>query len=420
MFLSFEIKLSDGINGFSDPFYSDYLESVRALRADLIAAFELLNIESKKPRETARQLGLDKSLAWKITRIIHEEDASKVAGAIPGTSGMRQVTHSLMERELPKRMADSITQAYEGYLEMTRVHSSNKNSYELMLDGMKVHDEDVRRKSRQYAFRGNCGIWGIQSDVRVSAHVLTINRDDPSLLNYAGFGGLTGFQRLRPGQPWPIFQFLGYEDSGEPLRSDMVPIGDDPSPDFPLIINEFCKGSLPELQLWSNGSTVNYEFGDGLIGKTGKCDVFLGYIDMQPKPRYKDRKNQYGELMCLIDTPIETLMFDLIVERELAERIHPESLIYGRANGPNQRNDVRSLKKLVPFKESLKLLEPGANMLMTPLIPSYNKLGERVIGKLGRDMSEFVCWRLMLDYPIMPSTVSIRFELEDADNSGQK
>lgn len=411
--LSMEIKLSDGLNGLSDPFYSDYLDTVRALRADLIAAFEFLSIESKKPRETARQLGLDKSLAWKVTRIIHEEDASKVAGAIPGTSGMRQVTHSLMERELPEQMADSISRAYEGYLEMTRVHSSSKNSYELMLDGMSIHDEDVRRKSRQYAFRGNCGIWGIQSDVRVSAHVLTINRENPSLLNYAGFGGLTGFQRLRPGQPWPIFQFLGYEDSGEPMRSDMVPIGDNPSSEFPLIIDEFCKGTLPELQLWSHDSTVSYEFGDGLIGKTGKCDVFLGYIDKQPKPRYKDQNNQYGELMCLIDTPIETLMFDLIVEREIAERIHPESMIYGRANGPNQGKDVRSPKNLVPYKESLKLLEPGANMLMTPLIPSYSQLGERVIGKLGRDMSDFVCWRMILDFPIMPSTVSIRFELED-------
>lgn len=415
--LTFEIKLSNDLTLPNTPFYTDYLESVRALRSGLITAFEMLDIDSKKPRETARLLGLDKSLAWKVTRIIHEEDAPRVAGSIPGTSGMRQVTRSLVDRELPLDIADSIEKAYEGYIEMTKVHSSDKNSFELMLDGMTIDDES-RQKSRQSAYRGNCGIWGIQSSVRVSAHVLSINKDSPSTLDYAGFGGLTGFQRLRPGQPWPIFQFLAYEDTGKPMRSDMVAISENPDPQFPLIINEFCKGTLPELLLSSHGNSTNYEFGDGIIGKTGSSDVFLGYIDQQPKPRYRDENNQYGELMCLIDTPIETLMFDLIVERELAERIEPESLIYGRVTGSHQGQDVRSPKNLVPFTERLKFLESGAHMLTTPLVPAYSQLGELVISKMGRSMTDFVCWRLVLEYPIMPSTVSIRFQLETSEQSG--
>lgn len=415
--LTSEIKLSNDLSLPSTPFYTDYLESVRALRSGLIAAFEMLGIDSKRPRETARLLGLDKSLAWKITRIIHEEDAPRVAGSIPGTSGMRQVTQSFVDREVPRHIADSIEKAYVGYIEMTKIHSSDKNSYELMLDGMAV-DVESQKKSRQSAYRGNCGIWGIQSNVRVSAHVLSINKEDPSSLDYAGFGGMTGFQRLRPGQPWPIFQFLAHEDSGKPMRSDMVAISENPDPQFPLIINEFCKGSLPDLQLSRVGNSTNYEFGDGIIGKTGSSDVFLGYIDQQPKPRYRDENNQFGELMCLIDTPIETLLFDLIVERELAERIEPESMIYGRVTGSHQDQDVRSQKNLVPFTERLKFLEPGAHMLTTPLVPAYSQLGDLVISRMGRSMTDFVCWRLVLEYPIMPSTVSIRFPLESGERSG--
>ena len=393
------------------PFYSDYLDSVRALRSSLIDAFQHLEIDSNRPREAARQLGLDKSLAWKVTRIIHEEQAPKIAACVPGTSGMRRVTQSLTDRALPVHVVESITDAYLNYQHMTETHASDKNSFELMLEGMGIEDDDTNRKSREYAYRGNCGIWGIQSSVRVSAHVLAINKDDPSLLDYAGFGGLTGFQRLRAGQRWPIFQFLMYEDTGEPLRSNMRPISESPDPAFPLIIKEFCKGPMPELHLAHHDRVTQYEFGDGIIGKTGSSDVFLGYIDEEPKPRYRDESNQFGELMCLIDTPIETLMFDLIVEKELAQQIQPQAAIYGRASGPQYGPD-RLENNNVPFSEPLRVLESGPHMLTTPLVPSYAQLGESAISQMGRSMSDFVCWILMMNYPIMPSTVSIKFELE--------
>ena len=397
------------------PFYADYLDSVRALRSSLIDAFEHLQIDSQRPREAARQLGLDKSLAWKVTRIIHEDQAPKIAACVPGTSGMKRVTQSLAERALPVHVVESITDAYLNYQHMTETHASDKNSFELMLEGMGVEEDDGNRKSREYAYRGNCGIWGIQSGVRVSAHMLAINKDDPSVLDYAGFGGLTGFQRLRPGQRWPIFQFLMYEDTGEPMRSNMRPISESPDPSFPLIIQEFCKGPMPELHLARHEKVTQYEFGDGIIGKTGSSDVFLGYIDDEPKPRYQSESNEFGEIMCLIDTPIETLMFDLIVDKELADKINPELAIYGRASGPQYGPERRANKNLMPFTEPLKFLNPGAHMLTTPLVPTYAQLGERVINKMGRSMDDVVCWRLLMNYPIMPSTVAMKFKLETAD-----
>lgn len=410
-----KIKLSQDLKDESVSFYADYLESVRALRSGLIEAFRMLNIDSNKPRETARQLGLDKSLAWKITRIIHEEEAPRIAGNIPGNSGMKQVTSSLVERELPIHIAESISDAYLSYQKMTKRHSSDKNSLELMLEGMNLEDEETIQKSRQYAYRGNCGIWGIQSSVRLSSHVIAINKDDPTQLDYAQLGGLLGFQRLRPGQPWPIFQFHSYEDTGKSLRSNMLPISENPNPEFPLIINEFCEGTLPDLHLTCDSTSTNYEFGDGIVGKTGSSDVFFGYVDTLTKPRYQDESNQIGELLCLIDSPIETLVFDLIVDRELAEQIQPVTTIYGRATGPKYGLELRMSRNRVPFAEPLRFLEPGAHMLTTPLVPSYVQLGDQVMDRMGRVMSDFVCWRLVMKYPVMPSTVSIKFSLETKD-----
>ncbi len=394
-------------------FVSAYLQSVRAFRGVLIQAFGALGIDSARPREAARQLGLDKSLVWKLTRVVHEDEPFRIAGFMPGASGMGMVTRAMEASGVNQETLATIMQAYQRYLEMIELHAGDRETLEHMLYGMIGGGDERFRKSRQSAYKGNCGIWGVQSATRVSTHFLAINKDNPGTIDHAQLVGLLGFQRLRPGPAWPIFQFHSYEDTGGELSASLQAIEDEPDPAFPFYMKGSSTGQLPEMIRSTDPGSISYEFGDGPIGKTGMCDAYFGYIDTQPKPRYQDEHNRLGELLCIVNTPIQTLVFDLIVERELGEQIKPESLIYGRATGPRLGHELRDQRTLVPYTDSLQRLEPGAHMLTTPHAPSYNAVGEKVMKRMGRSFEDFVCWRLVMQYPVMHSTVAIKFDLPE-------
>ena len=392
-------------------FYAGYLGSVRSVRTALLNAFQALEIDPARPREAARRLGLDKSLVWKLTRVVNEEQLPEVASIMPGTSGIRMVCRAMREQDTPEPLIDAIESAYQQYLSMVEQYSGDRESLEMMLYGMGDGDDERFRKSRQAAYRGNAGIWGVQASARVVAHILKVSDDDPGLLNHAQFGGLVGFHRLRPGPSWPIFKYHAFEDSGAHLGTTMRTLSDASDPAFPLIIPEFCRGNMPEIQMTCDPQITSYEFGDGEIGRSGNCDVFFGYLDDDPKQRYRDERNQIGELLCIVDTPFKTLIFDLIVQRELAAQISPEVLIYGRATGPHLSHELRDERSLIPHTESLRMIEPGAHMLATPIVPSYDAIGTAVMDRLGWALEDFMCWRLVMVYPVMPSSVSVKFEL---------
>ncbi len=72
-------------------------------------------------------------------------------------------------------------------------------------------------KSRKLAFKGNSGIWGAQSRVRMNTSFIAPNRDNPELLDYAQIGGYSDLQRLRVNGAWPLFRMRYLNDDGSDL-----------------------------------------------------------------------------------------------------------------------------------------------------------------------------------------------------------
>ncbi|MEM7228052.1 MAG: hypothetical protein AAF432_04470 [Planctomycetota bacterium] len=396
----------------SEAFYREYLAVAQALRHALINAFDAVGVNPSTPREASRRLGLDKNLTWKLSRIVNAEAMSRVAESVPGTSGIQLVCRAFRKLQPSDACIDVLESAFQRFENLVTQHSSSRETLQFMLDGLDTPQPERLEQVRRLAYRGNCGIWGVQARVRLSAHVMALD-EDATQIRYAQFGGLIGFQRLRPGPRWPLFSFHTYNDDGTPVHPHMVPIEASSRPDFPLLITSLCTGTLPDMFMSVEERTTSYEYGDGPVGTSGECDAYFGYLDTTTRTRYRDEHNQLGELLCVINTPIETLVFDLIVQRELAEQISPEALMYGRATGMPYGHERRDDRTLIPIGDSLRELEPGPHLLTSPLVRGSNTLGTRVLDMMDRSIDDFIGWRLVMPYPVMPSTVSVRFELPD-------
>ncbi len=392
-------------------FEDHYTDTVHRLRAALIESYQSAGADSESPRDAARTLGIDKTLTWKLGRIINEEAIERVASSIPGANAVQLAVDAFLRAGVEKKLAGRVRDAFDDFDNMVEIHTGDRESLGLLLDSMAFSGADRLVKSRKLAFRGNSGIWGAQARLRMNTSFIAPNRERPDLLDYAQIGGYADLQRLRTDGAWPLFRFRYFNDDGSAAsRAGMSALIDNFDPQTPHLLNEFASGLEPEIISKDIKSGLLYELVGGPVGRTGLCSTYYGYTDAASLSRYRDEHNELGEVLCLINLPIETLVMDLVVHQSVAEKIQPEVVIYGRASGELNEHEHRDRRFLLPISESLKPL--GRNpMLASPQIPRYTELTQLVFDRCGFDPSEFVAWRLMIPYPPMTSTVSIRFEL---------
>ncbi len=399
------------------PFREHYLESVQQLRGILIEAYQAVDVDPASPREASRQLKLDKTLCWKLSRIINERVPARVASHIPGNAGIQLAIDALSTAGADVDIVGRVRGAFDAFDHMVKVHSGDKTKLQLMLDSMATVGTDRLEKSRKLAYQGNSGIWGVQAGARLACHILAPSARNPDLLDYAQVSGFINFQRLRGATGWPILRLRGFNDDGTPAGMSLTPIDENFDPERPLLLQQFCRGDMSQVQLTTDSRGVIYELSTGPVGKTGQFSPYFGYVDRSALTRYRDEHNHLGELLCIITTPVESLVMDLLVHRDLAGQIEsPHAVVYGRASGVLDEHEYRDSRSLLPIRELPRHLGAPPT-LATPIVPRYTQLVTRTFEQLGWALSEFTGWRLILPFPPLPSTVALQFELPEEPGS---
>ncbi len=394
-------------------FEEDYKDAVYQLRGSLIEAYQAVGADSESPREAARTLNIDKNLTWKLGRIINEEAIERVAASIPGSGAVQKVVDAFEQAGVNQQPIESVQTAFNAFDQMVEIHTGDREALNLLLDSMAMSGSEQLVKSRKLAFKGNSGIWGAQSRVRLNTSIIAPNASQPSMLDYAQIGGYTDLQRLRPNGAWPLFRLRYFNDDGSSVSIRMSSLIDGYDERVPHLLPDFGSGENPAVCTKEIASGLVYELSSGPVGRTCQCSLYYGYTDACSLSRYRDAHNELGEVLCLVNIPMETLMMDLLVHRDFASQIDPEVVVYGRASGDLNEHEQRDPRYQLPVSESLRFL--GQNpILATPHIPRYTDMVELAFARCGFDPKDFVAWRLVIPYPPMTSTIAIRFTLPEA------
>ncbi len=394
-------------------FEEHYKDSVYRLRGALIEAYQAVGADSDSPREAARTLNIDKNLTWKLGRIINEEAIERVAGSIPGASAVQKVVDAFAHAGVNAQLIDAVQHAFDAFDQMVEIHTGDREALNLLLDSMAMSGSEQLVKSRKLAFKGNSGIWGAQARVRLHTSIIAPNEDRPEILDYAQIGGYSDLQRLRPNGAWPLFRMRYFNDDGVSHTNRMSSLIDEYDAQVPHLLPGFSMGENPSVTTKQIASGLVYELSGGPVGRTSQCSLYYGFSDAGSLSRYRDEHNELGEVLCLVNIPIETVMMDMLVHRDFASQIDPEIVVYGRASGDLNEHEQRDPRYQLPVSESLRFL--GQNpILATPHIPRYTDMVELAFARCGFDPKDFVAWRLVIPYPPMTSTIAIRFTLPDA------
>ncbi|MFI4883536.1 MAG: hypothetical protein ACIAQU_13225 [Phycisphaerales bacterium JB064] len=377
-------------------------DAVRELRGALLDLYAQVGADADRPQDVSRLLGLNKNLTWKISRVLQAEDAFEALPLVPGMAGLDLVLEATEKAGATEKSLTRARVAIAAIESMVATHGGDRATMELMIDSRAGGGLE---KSRKLAFRGNAGIWGVQAKVRVSSQVLAPNAQDPDMLDVVLVAGLQQVRRFRPIPRWPVFRLGRYEVEGSVERFAIEEVPDAPEG----LLASFTRGAMPEIHIRPEGDGLIYEVGDGPVGKTGEFGCYFGFGYRRDVPRYASKPDETAWLAAAVAMPVETLLFDLFVHKDMPEALAAETAVYGGAwLGTPEFPETT----LLPIHERAIHLGRGAD-LSTPLADQYTSVMARVFESTGWSPDDFYCMRLIVEHPPMPSRAVIRYPLRE-------
>lgn len=392
--------------------------AAQSLRAALADALGSIKANTLKPLQFSRDLGLDKSLGWKISRFVTEDDAVLAFRHLPGRSGMKIVVDRLAASGVTSQLLDRVGAAVDELDKVIETHAGSRDTFDLMISALSPHLAKERNEDfRRLAYQGNSAIWGVQAKLQLAIHAVAPSAT-AGTVDMAIAGGLVDLRRLRSDVSWAVARSWRFSDSGETLHADnQRPIDPSEPANGPPVLRAFSTQPLPAMSMRTEtGSGIRrYELDSGPIGNTGSCTCITGWKSVGEETIYRTEKDMHGEHLVSLSTPVETLYLDLYVHKDMPFAHDPGVHVFSQLpGGPLFPRDGLNAGKLNIPIEIVRLgggLNGQAPSIINPEYPRHRELVETVTGSLGHTLSEFVGFRVRLSYPPIPTVALFRYTL---------
>lgn len=388
-------------------FAVDAREVARTLQDAFAEVLRSVGADPSTPQSIVKEVGLNKNLAWKISRIIQAEDAATALDLVPGNSGvrifMRAATKAHADRDAVARAEEAIT-AYENLI---RTHTGDRATLEMMgseLDEARRQQRDEQH--RKLLFQGASYVWGAQARVIVKMGA-AIPGDKPGLMDFATVSGFIDFRRLRPDVMWTMAKRDSSNDDGSEMpQSRWVPLDQSKPSDAPPLFKDFCSQPIPELRRIETTREIRYVLPEGEIGNTGALTCLIGMVQ-KDLPMYRTAENAYGTHAARCEVPAELMNIDMFFHESLPFTHNPEITLHSNVGEYAYSKDGQQL----PFNERVKDLGVSAVPPASPEIPRYRQLMETFFSMIGYPLGEFRGYRVKIAYPAYPTALVMGYPL---------
>jgi hypothetical protein len=391
--------------------HPDLSAGVHELRGALTDLLGDVGADARRPQELARRLSLDKSLAWKLSRIVCAGDAQNALQYVPGDAALgivMRAVHHAGGAETLRRRAEGAIKNFKAAVER---HLGDRPTLDLVIDAFPNEGGERLSVSRKLAFRGNSGIWGVQAKARMHMVVLAPNVDDPRMMDCGQAGGWVDFRRIRSDARWVLFRRQTMPGS-DAARTRPEPLQHQIDPRRPaLMLNQFSSENIPEIHTVTEGGMQLDELGASTVGNSGAFTCIFGSLTRSLGPRAAAAQDDLGHFRVSVSAPVEVLQFDMLVHRDCRFAMEQRIQTFGgfaTGSGPMAERD------LLPVHSNRVDLGGEPPAVQTPLFSRYTELTDMVFDCLGRNRREFVGVRYRIEYPPFPSTVVVSFPLERA------
>ena len=389
--------------------------AVVRLREAQSAMTEMLDdagLGGARPTAVGRTLGLDKTLAWKVARFIEDSDPVDAAKHIPGTGGVEIVLRAATDYGVASKHIEAVRAADRALREFVEQHAGDRRTFEAMRAGV-ARDERGDLEERKACFRAGAAIWGVRAKSQFLMLAFKPSEVDESAVDSMELSGYESFERLRKDVPWLVRRLhvstANAADASELERSALDSAGVGVRGGLPLM-TEFCSQPFVEIQQFvgPDGSVFD-EIAPGQVGRDAATTCVMGEAHHAGLPRYYSEDNDFGRYVLGVRTPVEAVVFDVLMHESLTNFGPMESyvaaVVEGRPRpGPTQFEETRTLvQEIAPARE---LGSPAA--LRTTRVARYPEMVRRAFELRGWSMDGFRGYRVEMAFPPAPCELALR------------
>lgn len=397
-----------------DAFPTEFEQSLQGLRGALTEVLEALDCNPGVPQAMARRFGINKNLAWKVSKIVHAVDGAEALPHVPGPAGLGILLTALEKAGARDAELAGLRRAVDGFDRMIERHAGDRAQLELMIASSRpiAPENGAHEAGRKLAFQGNSAIFGVQAKVRFATQFIAPNEGGDGWLDAASLTGFVEFRRLRSTAAWPLVSDVAINDDDSPLPVSGEPLDPDGAREagFPLI-PEFCSEPHPEVRAVRLTGGTLYELCEGPVGNTSAFTCTLGWVERRFARKYRDERNSHGEHFAKLNTPCELVQFDLFVHRELEFAMPPQLLLRSQMELGQDFAPSAHRRFVLPHAEILQDLGSSPPVVATPHVPDYGRMVQFAADRMGHGLEQFRAYRLVLRYPPIPTVGVLRYPL---------
>lgn len=387
------------------------LTSFREFRAAVAELLHAVGTDATQTRETARKLGLNRGLAWRLTRVVRAPESPLVISDVPGRQSVASFLKACRTHGAPEESLQAAKSAFEAYEHAVGGCSGDRKTLAMLMAnhghlGPSTEHERARRK----LFEGACAVWGVQAQIRFVTVFVFPSPEDGSMLNAGHVTGFVGLRRLSP-RAWPLSYEAVHDKSGDAVPFVKMPLDPDGVGEGELqLLKRFCNPPNPKIQVSQIGAFKRFELAPGPVGNEGLTTCVFGSYLKHLYPRYSETPDTAG-FMVLLQTPVERVLFDVFVHRDLAVPEPPRAQLLDRLTFPHGNVESDFPRQELPLPETPAPLPGGAAGALHPNIPWYSRLLTYVSERIGQPLNAFEGSRFEMTYPPISTTLSRRFDL---------
>ena len=285
-----------------------------AFRAVLARAVDL----PATPTQLAEKLGIDTTLAWKLTHLVEDGDALSVFRFLPGSGAVRGLLARIGDLASAQTESAGVEVAMGRFNDLVRRHAGSRRGFDLLIaNHLLEQDSRLEIEVRRAGFEAAAHSMGVRVDTQCAILILSPSEDGLHI-NIGLIRGSLGMQRLRSEPIWRMSRSVRAASStsehtsasvrgmntAEPLATELPPVWDrfsDVGPDAMRVVQQ-------------SERFVEYALVAGEVGESGRFDLVFGELIDRARPRHTgDGAEDVFRYIGGAKTPCERLVCDLIV-----------------------------------------------------------------------------------------------------------
>jgi len=401
-----------------EPFAVDARQAMQGLRGALQDVIDRLPSDPiARASQLADALDLDARLAWKLWKVIGLQDPFAASQLVPGRAGIRIFLRAAARHKVGKDALKSVDAAFEEFQRVMKSHAGDRRSFNAMLAGHATGNElRADLEHRKGAFHHLSFLWGVQARTHLSSFIVRASEDRQGYTDVVTLRGFVDLRWIRPNVSWRVRRMSSIDNFGN-VRTDFArqplspaPQGERDGADVPLL-REFCSQPLPRLRVPDSfPADMWYQLVEGAVGNSGSLTCLLGEIGRGVEPYVRSEDYPRFVFAAFPRTPAETLIFDLIIHRDMLGRLNPTAHMFGDLFSRGS-NDLPLEVDRLPLVETVEFLGSGADALHAAEVPRYPEMARFAFDRVGWPESEFDVYRLRVPYPLIPTRLEIAQDL---------